>query len=111
MSQKLSAPSELMLLSSPIINSVKLKDNVTRQNRKCLRLRVSSETYLFFGLTSTFGFRSKSKKSLTRGFGSKTYFHITTQKKITKLPTRVTDEIEYKVSLRSISDDEMIQRY
>jgi hypothetical protein len=53
-------------------------------------------------LALSFGFLSKSKKSLMSGFGSKTYFHIKIQNIVTTPPTNVMDEMEYNVSLDSI---------
>ena len=54
----------------------------------------------------SFGFLSKSKKSLMSGFGSKTYFHIRIQNIVTTPPTNVMDEMEYNVSLDNILTNE-----
>lgn len=58
--------------------------------------------YFFLLSERPFGFRSRSKKSRIKGFGSNTYFHITNQNITTTPPTHVTDEIEYNISLEDV---------
>ena len=65
----------------------------------------SRDCQFFFVVARTLCRRSKSKKSLISGFGSKTYFHITNQNIATIPPTNVIDEIEYNISLKSIVEN------
>jgi hypothetical protein len=67
-----------------------------------IQKHIHIKVYRFFELALSFGFLSKSKKSLMSGFGSKTYFHIKIQNIVTTPPTNVMEEMEYNVSLDSI---------
>ena len=84
-------------------NSINPKFRSWRLNRLMWEILPISlnecEVYSLFLSNLCVGFLSKSKKSLTSGFGSKTYFHIRIQNIKTKPPTNVIDEIEYNISL------------